>query len=119
MIGDSIGDGVEDSVKFTGRLNSTSCNSFRHNHSPSTDTRKLHKYMVSWAPAKVISWSSILMSCGNTHNTLQIAKYLVLLNHYSLNRQSNAHFIVYFISTITILIDPITNKLFTQYYPVS
>lgn len=31
--------------------NSTSWSSFRHSHSPSTDTRKLHRYMVSWAPA--------------------------------------------------------------------
>lgn len=29
---------------------SRSCSSFKHNHSPSTDTRKLHRYMVSWAP---------------------------------------------------------------------
>lgn len=31
--------------------NSTSWSSFRHSHSPSTETRKLHKYMVSCAPA--------------------------------------------------------------------
>lgn len=31
--------------------NSTSWSSFRHSHSPSTDTRKLHRYIVSWAPA--------------------------------------------------------------------
>lgn len=40
-------------------LNSTSCSSFKHSQSPSTDTRKLHRYMVSWAPA--MSWSNILM----------------------------------------------------------
>lgn len=31
--------------------NSTSWSSFKQSHSPSTDTRKLHRYMVSCAPA--------------------------------------------------------------------